>query len=86
MALTTSAIVYDGVALHGANNIIRIALFCVAAGLWVLYFHEILFRSGKIQMYWVKKRLADLGLMLLVALVTILITTLITGIRLPHSH
>ena len=57
----------------------RLVLFCVAAGLWVLYFHEILFRSGRVQTHWVKRRLADLGLMLLIALVTILLTSLISG-------
>jgi hypothetical protein len=79
-------IVYDGVVLHGANNIAHVVLFCVAAGLWVLYLHEILFRSGKVQTHWVKRRLADLALMLLMALVTILIFSLVTGLQFQHRH
>ena len=86
MALIAQAIVYDGVTLHGANNITHLVLFCVAAGLWVLYLYEILFRSGKVQTHWVKRRLADLVLMLVMALVTILIFTLVTGLQFQHRH
>ena len=72
--------------LHGADNITRIVLFCVAAGLWILYLYEVLFRSGKIQKGWVKKRLAEVGLMLLVALVTVLIFTLVNGMQFGHKR
>jgi hypothetical protein len=78
--------VYDGVVLHGTTNITHLVLFCIAAGLWILYLHEVLFRSGKVQTHWVKRRLADLVLMLVMALVTILIFTLVTGLQFQHRH
>jgi hypothetical protein len=53
--------------------------------LWILYFREILFRSGRIQMHWLKKRLTDLVLMLSIALVTFLIFTLVGGFH-SGSH
>ena len=77
---------YDGIVLHGATNITHVVLFCVAAGLWILYLHEVLFRSGKVQTYWVKRRLTDLVLMFLIALVTILIFSLITCIQFHHKR
>jgi hypothetical protein len=77
---------YDGVTLHGANDIVHVALFCVAAGLWVLYLHEILFKSGKVQKHWMKRRLADLGLMVLIAVVTFLLTTFLSGLHFHHGR
>jgi len=80
------AIVYDGIVLHWNNNITHLVLFCIAAGLWVLYLHEVLFRSGKVKVHWVKRRLADLGLMLLMALVAILLFTFISGLPVQHKR
>lgn len=81
-----AAVVYDYVVLHGADNITHIVLFCVAAALWVLYLHEILFRSGKIQKAWVKRRMIELAFMLIMALVTILIFTLVSGVHFGHGR
>ena len=77
---------YDGLALHDMNNIVRVVLLCVAAGLWILYLHEVLFRSGKVKVHWVKRRLADLSLLLLMALVTVLMFALMTGVQFHHKH
>jgi hypothetical protein len=71
--------VYDYVALHFTYTTVRIALACVALAFWILYFHEILFRSGRVRTQWLKKGLADLLLMLSIALVTFLIFTLMGG-------
>ena len=77
---------YDYDDLHGINNITRLLLGIVTAALWLLYFREILIGSGKIQAQWVKKRLGELGLMLVVALVTILIFSLVTGLQFGHRR
>jgi len=71
-------IVYDYVALH-AYTIIRVVLFCVAVTFWILYFHEVLFRSGRIRTPWLKKGLADLLLLLAIAIVTFLVLTVMSG-------
>jgi len=71
--------VYDYVALHLTYTIIRVVLFCVAVGFWILYFHETWFRSGKIQTHWLKKVLADLLLLLSIALVTFLVFSFMGG-------
>jgi hypothetical protein len=76
--------VYDYVALH-AYTIIRIVLFCIAATCWILYFHEVLFRSGRIRTQWLKKRLADLLLVLSIALITFLVFSLMNGFQ-PAYH
>lgn len=75
---------YDYVALH-AYTIIRIVLFCIAATCWILYFHEVLFRSGRIRTQWLKKRLADLLLVLSIALITFLVFSLMNGFQ-PAYH
>jgi hypothetical protein len=77
--------VYDYEALHLTFTTVRIALACVALAFWILYFHEILFRSGRVRTQWVKKGLADVLLMLSIALVTFLIFTLMGGFQsAPH--
>lgn len=75
---------YDYGRLHLSFTTIRGILFCVAIAFWMLYFHEILFRSGKVQTRWIKKGLADLLLMLSIAIVTFLVFTLARGI--PNHH
>jgi hypothetical protein len=75
--------VYDYVALHLAYTIIRVVLFFVAATFWILYFHEILFRSGRIRTQWLKKGLFDLLLILFIALISSLFFFLLSGF---HSH
>ena len=77
---------YDGVALHGVYHITHAVLFCVAAGLWVLYLYEVLFKTGKVQTHWVKRRLTDVALMLLMALVTFLVFTLVAGLQSGHRR
>ena len=72
--------------MHGINNITRLVLGTLTGLLWLLYFHEILSRSGKVEGRWIKKRLAEVGLMLVVALVTILIFSLVTGLQFGHRH
>jgi hypothetical protein len=72
-------------ALHLSFTTIRGILFCVALAFWILYFHEALFRSGKVQTRWIKQGLANLLLMLSIAIVTILVFTLVTGLS-THHH
>jgi len=76
------AIVYHYVALDFAYKIVRAVLCVVAATFWMLYFREILLRSGRIQTQWLKKGLANLLIMLSIALVTALILTFVSGF--PH--
>jgi hypothetical protein len=71
-------------ALHLSFTAIRWSLFCVALSFWILYFHEVLFRSGRVRTHWVKKGLADFLLMLSIAIITFLVFTLISG--LPSHH
>jgi hypothetical protein len=78
--------VYHGVVLHDPNHITHVVLFAIAAALWILYLHEILFRSGRIPTRWVKQTLADLALMLLIALVTILIITFMSAVEVHRRH
>jgi hypothetical protein len=75
--------VYHYVALH-AYAILRAVLFCVALTFWILYFHEALFRSGRIRTQWLKQGLADLLLVLSIAIVTFLVFTLISGFHPTH--
>jgi len=70
--------VYDYLTLH-AYTIFRVVLFCVAVTFWVLYFHEVLFRSGRIRTQWLKKGLSDFLLLLAIAIVTFLVLTLMSG-------
>lgn len=58
---------YDYVVLHFTYTTIRIGLFVVAATFWILYYHEVLFRSGRIRTQWLKGRFTDLALLLLIA-------------------
>jgi len=69
--------------LQVAYSITHIVLFAVAATLWFLYFHEALFRSGRVKTHWLKKRLIDLLAVVFIAAVTFLIATVILGI---HVH
>jgi hypothetical protein len=78
--------VYDYVALHFTYTSVRIGLFVVAATFWILYFHEVLFRSGRIQTQWLKKRLTDLALLLLIALVSSLFFLILSGVRPSHPR
>jgi hypothetical protein len=78
--------VYHCVALYPAYTIVRGVLFCVAVTFWVLYFHEVLFRSGRIQTRWLKKGLADLALLLFIALVSSLVLLLLSGIQFMHHR
>jgi hypothetical protein len=76
--------VYDYGALHLSFTTIRGILLCVAVSCWILYFHEVLFRSGRVRMRGVKRGLADILLMLSIAIVTFLIISLVSG--LPSHH
>lgn len=71
-------------ALHLTFTTIRGILFCVAVAFWILYFREVLFRSGKVQMHWLKRGFADFLLLLSIAVVTFLIFTLVSGIPLHY--
>jgi hypothetical protein len=83
---TNEAIVYDYVVLHFTYTTVRIGLFVVAATFWILYFHEVLFRSGRIRTQWLKRRLTDLALLLLIALVSSLFFLILSGARPSHPH
>jgi hypothetical protein len=74
-------------ALHFSYTTVRIALLCIAAGFWTLYFHEILFRSGRMRAAWLKKGLADILLILSIALVTFLVFSFVSDYHAaPASH
>ena len=72
---------YDYGALHLAYTTIRAVLFCVAVGFWILYFHEILFRSGRVRTQWLKKALSDIIILLCIAITTFLILVFISELR-----
>ena len=76
---------YYGGALPLTYTTVRYASLAIAITLWILYFHEILFRSGRIRMHWLKKRATDLVLMLSIALVTFLIFSYVGGFH-SGSH
>jgi hypothetical protein len=78
--------VYDYVVLHFTYTTVRIGLFVVAATFWILYFHEVLFRSGRIRTQWLKRRLTDVALLLLIALVSSLFFLILSGARPSHPH
>jgi len=78
--------VYDSDVLHSPPSIARLVLGGIAAALWALYLHEALFRSGKVQMHWVKRRLLDLLVMLLIAGVTYVFGILVGAISFHHVH
>jgi cytosine/uracil/thiamine/allantoin permease len=80
------AIVYDYVALHITYTIIRVVLLCVALACWILYLHETWWRSGKIQTHWLKRALANLLLMLSIAIITFLVFTLMNGFESASQH
>lgn len=75
---------YDYVALHLTHTTIRLVLFSLAVVLWILYFHEVLFRSGKVRAHWLRKGLADFLLMLSIAIVTFLVFFLVSGFPIYH--
>jgi hypothetical protein len=83
---TTEAIVYYGVALSPTYTVVRAGLFCVAVTFWVLYFREILFRSGGMGTQWLKKGLTNLAFLLLIALVSSLFFLLLSGVQFIHHH
>jgi hypothetical protein len=76
--------VYDFVALHLTLTTVRIVLLCVALTFWILYFHEVLFRSRRIRVQSLKRGLTDLLLVLSIALVTLLLFSLASGIHPVH--
>ena len=77
---------YHYVALYPTYTIVRGGLFLIAATFWILYFHEILFRSGRLRTPWLKKRLAELALLLFIALASSLFLLLLVGIQSGHQH
>lgn len=81
-------IVYDCGALPLTYITVRYASLALAITLWILYFHEILIRSGRIRMRWLKKRLTELLLMLSIALFTLLVFTIMGSFTsaLHRSH
>jgi hypothetical protein len=80
------AIVYDYVALETAYTVVRVVSFCVALTFWILYVHEILFRSGKIRTQWLKRGFLDLLLMLFIALVSSLFFILLSDFQPTHPR
>jgi len=76
--------VYDLLALNLALTTVRIVLLCFALTLWVLYFHEVLFRSRRILVHSLKRGLANLLVVLSIALVTLLVFSLATGVHPVH--
>jgi len=76
--------VYDGVVLHYPYTILRIVSFCVAVTFWILYLHEILFRSGRIRTRSLKRGFFDLLLMLFIALVSSLFFILMSHFHPPR--
>jgi hypothetical protein len=78
--------VYYGVALYPTYTVIRVGLFCIAITFWVLYFREILFRSGGIRTQWLKKGLTNLAFLLLIAFVSSLFFLLLSGVQFIHHH
>ena len=77
---------YDYEALDFSYTILRVALLFIAATFWILYFHEILFRSGRVRTQWLKKGLADLGLILVIGLVSSLLFLLVSGFQSGHHR
>jgi hypothetical protein len=77
--------VYDFLVLHLTLTALRVVLFAVALSFWILYFHEVLFRSRRIRVHSLKKGLADLLVVLSIALVTLLVFSLASGIH-PIQH
>jgi hypothetical protein len=78
--------VYDYEVLSLACTVVRVVLFLLAATFWILFFREI-FPSGRIRMRWLKQGLANLLLMLSIALVTFLVFSLMSGIvSTPHHR
>jgi len=73
--------VYDCAALHVAYTITLVVLSCVAATCWILYFYLVLSKSERIRTHWLK-RLTDLLLMLLIALVGFFLSLLLSGFHL----
>jgi hypothetical protein len=84
--ITSEAIVYDYGALSLTYTVVRVILFLAAATFWILYFREI-FRSGGIRTRWLKQGLANLLLIVSIALVTFLVFSFMSGfVFTPHRH
>jgi hypothetical protein len=81
-----TTLVYDSHVLHLSPIVARLVLCCIAAALWVMFLHEILFRSGKVRTHWVKKRFLDLLVMLSIALVTFVFALVLVGLNFHRSH
>lgn len=79
---------YYGEALPLTYTSVRYASLALAIALWILYFYEILVRSGRIRMQWLKKGLTNILLMLSIALVTLLIFAFVGSFYSGshHSH
>lgn len=78
---------YHYVALDSAYTIVRVTLSVVAAAFWILYFREILFKSGRLRRPWLRKELVTVLLMLSIALVTFFVFTIVSGFHSPlHTH
>lgn len=77
---------YDYVALVMTYTIVRVVLLVAAVAFWILYFHETWFRSGRIQTQRLKRGLANLLLMLSIAVVTFLVFTLMNGFHSTPHH
>jgi hypothetical protein len=75
-----TTVVYHYDVLHQAHIIVRLILGCLAASLWILFLREILFKSGRVQTHWVKRRLLDLLVMLSIAVVTVVFALIVGGI------
>jgi len=73
--------VYDVLALHRAHDITLIVLACIAAAAWLLYLYLLLFRAGKSRTDWLKKRLADLLVVVSIALIGFLVSFLLSLLR-----
>jgi len=80
--------VYYCGALPLAYTTARYASLGIALTLWLLYFHEILIRSGRVRIGWLRQRLTDVLLMLSIALFTLLIFTIMGSFTstLHRSH
>jgi len=67
--------------LHAAYIATLIALASLAATCWLIYFYQVLFRSGRIPLLWVKRGFTDLGVVLLIALGVFLICLILISLN-----
>ena len=82
--MIAQAVVYDYEALSLPYTVVRAILFLLAATCWILFFREIV-RSGRIRTGRLKQGLANLLLMLSIALITFLVFSLMSGST-PHHR